>query len=275
MKASSVGAAASLILIFGFGIVCQNAPTPPAPTVDRIGFPADYQSWKLLYRFDRPDNKSVRTIYGNAAAAAATFATQADYPYGSIIVMETWRSLQDSNGNPILDANGRFQKDPAATPTVFAMKKDHGFGVDYGPNRNGEWEYVAYHPDGTFQTTPQNSFSCAVCHLQATHWRDWVFRGNLYFSNANGAVPAGVIQHYAFVPGVIHAKPGDTITIYNDDVIQHSIVDDVQPGGDSGLLNPGTSIAIGFGKDASGEFNFHCKIHPTMHGKIVIDQPQP
>ena len=45
--------------------------------------------------------------------------------------METSRSLQDSAGVPILDKVGRFQKDPAATPTVFVMKKSQGFGVDF------------------------------------------------------------------------------------------------------------------------------------------------
>jgi hypothetical protein len=73
------------------------------------------------------------------------------------------------------------------------MRKEKGFGVDYGPNRNGEWEYVAYHPDGTYQTMPQNSFSCAICHLQAGQGKDWVFRAALHFDNANGAVPTGII----------------------------------------------------------------------------------
>ena len=63
-----------------------------------------------------------------------------------------------------------------------------GFDDD-GQNRNEEWEYVAYHPDGTYQTTPQNSFSCAICHLQATQAKDWVFRYGLHLGPASGAVP--------------------------------------------------------------------------------------
>src|SRR5215467_6503410 len=108
---------------------------PPAPTIDRVGFPTNYQNWNLLYVFDRPDNRSVRTIYGNDIAASATFSSQANYPYGSIVVMETWRALQDTSGIPILDKNGRFQKDQAATPTIFVMRKGRGFGVDYQQNR--------------------------------------------------------------------------------------------------------------------------------------------
>src|SRR5947208_2227176 len=140
--------------------------------------------------------------------------------------METWASLKDSAGNPILNVRGRFQKDPNATPTLFVMRKEKGFGVDYGPNRNGEWEYVAYRPDGSYQTTPQNSFSCAVCHLQANNPKDYVFRAGLHFFGASGGAPSIVFRDYQFVPNVLHVKMGSTITLYNDDVIAHTIVDD-------------------------------------------------
>src|SRR6516164_7171149 len=108
-------AAAGALLLSNIG----TAQNPPAPTVDRVGFPTDYQHWNLLYVFDRPDNKSVRTVYGNAAAAATTPNDIFAYPYGSIVVMETWGALLDSSGNPLLDGNGRFQKDSAKTPTIF------------------------------------------------------------------------------------------------------------------------------------------------------------
>jgi plastocyanin len=184
--------------------------------------------------------------------------------------METWRALQDSSGNPVLNASGRFQKDPAAMPTIFAMKKCMGCGVDYGPNRNGEWEYVAYHPDGTYQTAPQNSFSCAICHLQTSQWKDWVFRGGLYFDNASGAVPSGVIKDYTFVPGTMHAKPGSTITLYNADVVAHALADDATGGFSSAQIKAGSSVTLYFG-NTPFEWDFHCSIHPTMKGRIIVD----
>jgi plastocyanin len=250
-------------------LIGQN---PPAPTVDRVGFPTDYQhSMAVLYVYDRPDNKSVRTIYANAPVFTVTNANQNNYPYGSVVVMETWSSLKDSLGNPILDANGRFQKDPAATPTVFVMRKEKGFGADYGPNRTGEWEYVAYHPDGTYQTTPQNSFSCAICHLQAGQGKDWVFRAALHEHGASGAMPAGVIKSYTFVPNTMHVKAGSAITIYNDDVIAHTIVDDSAGGFSSQPIPAGSSIELQF-PNVPFEWDFHCAIHPGMvHGKIIVD----
>jgi hypothetical protein len=248
---------------------------PPAPAVDRVGFPTDYvKNMAILYVYDRPDNKQVRTVYANSPVFTVTDGNQDDYPYGSILVMETWRSLQDSAGNPILDARGRFQKDPAATPTLFVMRKEKGFGADYGPNRNGEWEYVAYRPDGTYQTTPSNSFSCAVCHLQADHPKDYVFRNALHIHGASGAAPTGVFRDYQFVPNLMHAKQNVSIHVYNDDVIAHTIADDAPNGFVSGMIKPGGSIELRFGQapipTAPFTWTFHCTVH-NEKGTIIVD----
>ncbi len=252
-------------------VVAGTAANPPAPTVDRVGFPKDYAStMKVLYRYDRPDNKSVRTIFASDPVFTVTTSTQNDYPYGSILVMETWRSLQDANGVPIQDANGRFQKDPAATPTVVVMRKEKGFGEAYGPNRNGEWEYVAYHPDGTYQTPPENSFSCAICHLQATQWKDWVFRAGLHFDSASGSVPGAVMKDYTFLPGTMHVKGGNTITFYNTDVIAHRITDDDPTGFTTQDIPAGSSATLKF-PNVAFTWTYHCSIHPSMKGSIVVD----
>ena len=150
------------------------------------------------------------------------------------------------------------------------MRKEKGFGVDYGPNRNGEWEYVAYHPDGTYQTTPPNSFSCALCHLQASQGKDWVFRAALHFNNASGGVPGGVIKNYQFVPGTMHVKAGSAVTFYNDDVIAHTIADDYPSGFASAQIKAGSSIELLF-SNVPFEWDFHCSIHPAMKGKIIVD----
>jgi hypothetical protein len=79
----------------------------------------------------------------------------------------------------MLDGNGRFMKDPAqaANATIFVSRKERGFGEAYAQNRTGEWEYVGYRPDGTFQTTPPNSLACAACHRnQIGPENDWTAR---------------------------------------------------------------------------------------------------
>ncbi len=86
----------------------QTAAQPkPAPSEDRVGFPEGYEQWPQLYVFDRPDNRQVRVIYGNAEAAAGNPSAPPNqvFPYGSIMVMETWRAKLDANGNPELDVD--------------------------------------------------------------------------------------------------------------------------------------------------------------------------
>lgn len=242
---------------------------PPAPTVDRVGFPADYKNWGVLYVFDRPDTRQVRTIYANAPVFTVTADKQHEYPYGSVLVMETWAAVRDAAGVPVLDKDGRYQRDPAATPTLFVMRKEKGFGMEYGPNRNGEWEYVAYRPDGTHQTPPQNTASCAICHLQAGQGKDWVMRHGLRFHGGSGAVPTALIQNYRFIPGELRVKAGSFVTFYNDDVTEHTVTDVNPGGGDTGRVKSGSSFTMKF--DAPMEFNFRCTLHPTMTGKIVVE----
>ncbi|MBL8233272.1 MAG: cytochrome P460 family protein [Bryobacterales bacterium] len=259
---------ASLAVVCLGAIITSQGQAPPAPTVDRVGFPQDYASWQKLYVFDRPDTRQVRTIYANEKALEANSDNQFNYPYGSVLVMETWRALQ-TPAAPTLDAEGRYQKDPAAAPTLFVMRKERGFGEAYGPNRNGEWEYMSYRPDGSVATAPQNTASCAICHLQAGQSKDYVMRAGLKFSGASGAVPDAVIQNYRFIPGELRVKAGSVVTFYNDDVTEHTITDIAPNGGDTGRIRAGASVGIKF--DTPMEFEFRCTIHPAMRGKVIVE----
>lgn len=262
----------SLALAFtvtGLWLNLAHSQTLPAPTVDRVGFPEGYDKWPVLYTFDRADTNRVLIVYANTPAFAIRFGQQGNYPYGSIIAMETWRATLDADGNPVLDENGRFIRDTSIPPTLNVMRKEKGFGEAYGPNRNGEWEYGGYRVDGSVNTLPQNTGICAQCHLQASQGKDFIMRASLGFNNANGAVPSGVIKSYLFVPGVIRAKAGRTITIYNDDVVEHTIADDMQGGYISERIRGGSSTTLRF--SAPGEYSFHCSVHPAMKGKVIVE----
>lgn len=165
------------------------ALTTPDATVDRVGLPEEYRS-RLgdFYVFDRSDNRQVRHVYGNREALAAREGQP--FPYGSVLVMETWRAKLGPDNQPALDASGRFLKDELAA--IFVMRKDLGFGAKYGPDRTGEWEYVAYRPDGMgFQTAPERSQACAMCHLATSDGRkDWVVRAGIFFTNPRAALPS-------------------------------------------------------------------------------------
>jgi plastocyanin len=248
-----------------------HAQTLPGTSQDRVGYPDGYQdNYALLYILDRPDTRRMLVTYGNAQAVSVQRGQQGDYPYGSIIAQETWTVLMDDQGNPILDENGRFQKDQL-TGSLVVMRKEPGFGTEYGNIRTGEWEYVAYRPDKSLATPPQNSGICANCHLQAGGGKDWVFRANLHFNTASGAVPDGVVKNYKYVPGNVTVNAGQPVTIYNDDVVAHTVTLDDRSI-DSLQIKAGTSFSLRI--DTPGEYSFHCTIHPNMKGKIVVQAAQ-
>ena len=68
---------------------------------------------------------------------------------------------------------------------------------------------------------------------------------------------------------MVFTKPGATITIYNDDLVGHEIVDDSAGGFDAGLMKPGSSVSITFPNE-TGVLHFHCKIHPQMKGTVMV-----
>jgi plastocyanin len=281
---------------FLFQARTQSLPPLPAPTIDRVGFPANYQNtFTLVYRFDNFQNRQIRVVWANAIAASVTPNTVHRFPFGSVIVMEGFPVMEDAGGNPVLDANGRFIAS-GAPPTIFVQRKERGFGFDYGVIRNGNWEYVAYRVDGSYATPPSGTGSCAACHLQGAsgtaaapggvpvsantldigeQW-DYVFRPELFatprFGGGSGAVPSGILQFYVFVPNTIHAQPGQVVTVYNYDQLLHHIVAD-DNSFDTGVMSPGASFSVTAGA-AGTTISYHCTLHSRMKGKIVVDAPQ-
>src|SRR5687768_16426917 len=193
-----VAVATALLAWSGLALVAsaQQPPAPgPAPTEDRVGFPEGYQeTYTVMFVLDRPDNKQVRVIYGNAQAVAAKYGEP--FPYGSIMVMETWSTKKDEAGNALLDEHGRYQRD--ALQGIFVQRKEPGFGEAYGVQRSGEWESVAFRPDRSYSSPPQNTNACASCHQDAGKTRDWSFRTDLFFLGRSGAVPTAP-------PGLVEA----------------------------------------------------------------------
>jgi len=146
---------------------------PPAPAVDRVGFPKNYQAtFRQLRSSENAKEKTIVIVYGNGPAAARQ---DASYPYGAVIVMETSSAQLDGAKNTLLDQAGHFRKDQVTG--LHVMRKERTFGEAYRENRTGEWEYAEYRPDGTYITPPAASAKCAKCHLKAGAAKDFVFGG--------------------------------------------------------------------------------------------------
>src|SRR5262249_47293889 len=73
-----------------------HTQTLPAPLVDRVGFPAGYRdTFKLFYTFDNFQNRQIRAVYGNNVAASVDPAQPFNFPYGSIILFESYTVQED------------------------------------------------------------------------------------------------------------------------------------------------------------------------------------
>ena len=143
---------ASLIWSVGMALAGRSAQDP-------VGHPTGYQSFQQVRSFDRKQTPTHGTVFLNAPAATVTTAGQA-YPYGSVLVME-WRNDGKDGAIVRLDV----------------MRKERGYGAAYGADKNGEWEYASYSPDGKLVTDAAASLACAKCHLKAGTAKDFVYVG--------------------------------------------------------------------------------------------------
>lgn len=144
-------------------VLAASAPT--AAGTDDIAFPSGYaDAFSKYATVDKPHPErgpSIRDIYINPVGLAAAKAGT-PLPSGTVIVMEVHRARQDAAKQPLPGAGGRFEKDKLSA--LFIMEKRTGWGAGYpAAQRNGEWEYARFEPDGTRHKDPGMG-ACFVCH---------------------------------------------------------------------------------------------------------------
>ncbi len=78
------------------------------------------------------------------------------------------------------------------------------------------------------------------------------------------------IQNMMFTPSQISIQKGGTVTWTNNDSTAHTVTDDLSNVGGpaSGDIQPGSTYSFTFNK--TGSFQYHCSIHPSMRGTIVV-----
>ncbi len=76
------------------------------------------------------------------------------------------------------------------------------------------------------------------------------------------------ITNFAFKPGTIHVKPGQTIRFVNADSVTHTVTATKGAKFDSGNLKPGHAFTVKAGK--AGTIHYVCLIHPDMKGTIKV-----
>lgn len=88
-------------------------------------------------------------------------------------------------------------------------------------------------------------------------------------ASCSAAVAAGQqvgIANTAFAPTDVTVAVGSTVTWTNSDAATHTVTFDNGP--DCGSLATGKSTTVTFG--TAGTFAYHCKIHPSMTGKVTV-----
>jgi plastocyanin len=75
------------------------------------------------------------------------------------------------------------------------------------------------------------------------------------------------IKDYAFSPSTLTIQKGTNVTWRNDDSVQHQITSDSQAFS-SPLFGTGGTYTYQF--NTTGTFPYHCSIHPSMKGTVVV-----
>jgi plastocyanin len=94
--------------------------------------------------------------------------------------------------------------------------------------------------------------------------RDSDASGHAATASATKAVD---IRDFAFHPGTLKVKRGNKVAFTNSSNVTHTAT----KGGsfDTKGIGPGKTKVVTFGK--RGTFAYHCKIHPFMKGKVVVE----
>jgi plastocyanin len=122
-----------------------------------------------------------------------------------------------------------------------------GFGIYYYVSNNN---YNNIAPANNSQTTPPVS-------------------NNTPASNPTSTVVTVSIKNFSFNPSTLTIKKGTTVTWVNDDVVAHTVTSDSGNLLASSPIPPGQSFSFTF--VGSGTDNYHCSIHTTMHGSVIVE----
>jgi len=91
--------------------------------------------------------------------------------------------------------------------------------------------------------------------------------GNMGGNMGGGGAKDVDIVDFSFQPSMVIVHAGDKVDWSNQGSANHTVTAD---GGafDSGVISPGGGFSEEF--DTPGTYQYHCEIHPNMHGTVVV-----
>ncbi|MDE1970261.1 MAG: cupredoxin family copper-binding protein [Patescibacteria group bacterium] len=78
-----------------------------------------------------------------------------------------------------------------------------------------------------------------------------------------------IVKNFAFNPSMLTIKRGTRVTWVNNDNVSHTVTSDDGNLFNSGTLAPGRSFSFTF--TTVGTMTYHCGVHPSMKGQIVVE----
>jgi plastocyanin len=91
--------------------------------------------------------------------------------------------------------------------------------------------------------------------------------GSSHAKASSGTTSLG-IANFKFAPASVTVRRGTRITVTNKDTTAHTATADDGHSFDTGDIDPGATATVTLSK--AGTYEFHCSIHPFMHGTLVV-----
>ena len=88
-------------------------------------------------------------------------------------------------------------------------------------------------------------------------------------TTAGGPTASISIASFAFHPNILTVEAGTTVTWTNNDSFSHSVISNAGPASfSSSIFSPGSTYFFQF--TLVGTYEYHCGVHPTMTGTIIV-----
>lgn len=154
-----LGISAGGVSLAGPYDIDMRPATTPVLRDGELKLPVDYKNWPVYLRdVQRPELKQIRDIYINPQGLKSS----RPFAYGTMMVMELHSVKTGADGQPVLDANGKLQKQGLSK--TFVMGKGPGWGQDVPTEqRTGEWVFAAY--DASGNSLGKDMSACRGCHV--------------------------------------------------------------------------------------------------------------
>lgn len=138
---------------------------------DFVEFPENYKNTDTEYAtVNRANGKQVGVLYANEAAMGSIQYGAQLIP-GSRIIMEIYKQKKDSDGNPVMGADGIYEK--GALAAIGVMEKSINWSGKFpADHRSEEWGFALYDPKGKIK---DNKLECASCHIPLEDSEDNLF----------------------------------------------------------------------------------------------------